>query len=91
MSTSSSSKIPAWIISCLEQYGNCACGYRITKQLGKQGLLDTLESMGYPYELEIIGEPKEDEELPADGTYILTLHKPSSASEESEEEEEAQE
>ncbi len=72
-----SEKIPAWIISCLEQYGNCACGYRITKKLGKEGLLETLEDLGYPCELEIIGDAKDGEELPEDGTYILTVHKPS--------------
>ncbi len=69
----SSSQIPAWIISCLEQYSNCACGIRIVKKLGKDGLIETLEEMGYPCELEIIADPKDPSELPEDGTYILTL------------------
>ncbi|UNT96537.1 hypothetical protein [Allobaculum mucilyticum] len=74
MSTSSS-QIPSWILSCLEQYGNCACGYKITKKLGKDGLIETLNKLGYPCELEIIGDNKESDELPEDGTYILTLLK----------------
>lgn len=72
---STSETIPSWILSCLEQYGNCACGYRITKKLGKDGLLETLNSLGYPCELEIIGDTKDSEDLPEDGTYILTLKK----------------
>ncbi len=63
--------IPEWILQCLDQYGNCACGRAITKKLGKEKLLDTLEGMGYPCELEIISDSK-DEEYPKDGTYILT-------------------
>ncbi len=68
-----SSPIPKWIFSCLDQYGNCACGIRITKKLGKEGLVKTLEEAGYPCELEIIADPKDTSEYPEDGTYILTL------------------
>lgn len=69
----SASTIPAWIYSCLDQYANCACGIKIVKKLGKQGLLDTLEAHGYPCDLEIIADPKDTSEFPEDGTYILTL------------------
>lgn len=39
-------KIPEWILQCLDQYGNCACGRTITKKLGKEKLLDCLETLG---------------------------------------------
>lgn len=67
------SPIPKWILSCLEQYGNCACGIRITKKLGKDGLIKALEEAGYPCDLEIIADPKDTSEFPEDGTYIVTL------------------
>lgn len=68
-----SSAIPAWIYSCLDQYANCACGIRIVKKLGKEGLLKTLAEQGYPCDLEIIADPKDTSEFPEEGTYILTL------------------
>ena len=43
-------KIPEWILQCLDQYGNCACGRTITKKLGKEKLLDCLETLGYPWQ-----------------------------------------
>lgn len=64
-------KIPEWILQCLDQYGNCACGRAITVKMGKDKLLKTLEDLGYPCDLEIISDDKE-EEYPKDGTYILT-------------------
>ena len=64
-------KIPEWILQCLDQYGNCACGRTITKKLGKEKLLDCLETLGYPCKLEVLSE--KDEAYPVDGTYILTL------------------
>ncbi len=66
-------QIPQWIFSCLDQYANCACGIRIVKKMGKEGLLKALEAKGYPCELEIIADPKDTSEFPEDGTYILTL------------------
>lgn len=68
-----SSKIPAWIFSCLDQYGNCACGRNIVKKLGQEELLDILEKDGYPCDLEILADPKDKSQYPKDGTYILTL------------------
>ena len=69
----SSSPIPQWVFSCLDQYSNCACGIRIVKQLGKEGIIEELEKRGYPCELEIIADPKDTSEFPEDGTYIVTL------------------
>lgn len=66
-------QIPEWILSCLDQYANCACGIKIVKKLGKDGLIEALEEKGYPCELEILGDTKDGTELPEDGTYILTL------------------
>ncbi len=66
------SQIPEWIIQCLDQYGNCACGRAITKKLGKEELLEELEELGYPCELEILSDQKEANPYPKDGTYILT-------------------
>lgn len=66
-------KIPEWIIQCLDQYGNCACGRTITKKLGKEKLLDELEKMDHACDLEILSD--KDEAYPVDGTYILTLKK----------------
>ncbi|MBF0580346.1 hypothetical protein IM774_11315 [Erysipelotrichaceae bacterium RD49] len=66
-------QIPQWIFSCLDQYANCACGIRIVKKMGKEGLIKALEAKGYPCELEIIADPKDTSEFPEDGTYILTL------------------
>ena len=63
-------KIPEWIIQCLDQYGNCACGRAITKKLGKEKLLETLAEMDRPCELEILSDQST---YPVDGTYILTL------------------
>lgn len=65
--------IPSWIFSCLDQYGNCACGRAITQKLGKDGLLKALAKEGYPCELEILADPKDKSEFPKDGTYILTV------------------
>lgn len=62
--------IPKWIFQCLDQYGNCACGREITKKMGKEKLLETLEDMGYPCDLEIVNNVN-NEEYPKDGTYIL--------------------
>ena len=62
--------IPKWIFQCLDQYGNCACGREITKKMGKEKLLETLEEMGYPCDLEIVNNVN-NEEYPKDGTYIL--------------------
>lgn len=71
---SSTSKIPSWIYQCLDQYGNCACGYAITKKLGQEKLLEILKKEGYPCELEILSDQREKKEgYPKDGTYILTL------------------
>lgn len=67
------SKLPDWIFQCLDQYGNCACGRAITKKMGKDKLLETLEKMGYPCELEILSDSKDKNQYPKDGTYILTL------------------
>ena len=66
-------KIPDWIISCLQQYSNCACGRKIVEQMGEKKLLDTLDQMGLPCELEILSDSKDKDPLPKDGTYILTL------------------
>lgn len=63
--------IPSWILQCLDQYGNCACGRAITVKIGKDKLLETLEGLGYPCDLEIVSDDK-DNEYPKDGTYILT-------------------
>ncbi|MDD7280973.1 MAG: hypothetical protein PUH10_03160 [Erysipelotrichaceae bacterium] len=68
---SNQNKIPEWIIQCLDQYGNCACGRAITKKLGKDKLLETLDQMGYPCNLEILSD--KNEAYPTDGTYIVTL------------------
>lgn len=62
--------IPKWVFQCLDQYGNCACGREITKKMGKEKLLETLEEMGYPCDLEIVNNVN-NEEYPKDGTYIL--------------------
>jgi hypothetical protein len=70
---SSSSKIPAWITQCLDQYGNCACGHAITKKMGRDKLLESLDEIGYPCDLEIISDQKDKTSYPKDGTYILTL------------------
>ncbi len=67
----SQSIIPEWILQCLDQYGNCACGRAITKKLGKDKLLEELEELGYPCELEILSDLKENNPYPKDGTYIL--------------------
>lgn len=66
-------KIPEWVLQCLDQYGNCACGRNITKKLGKDKLLEELESLGYPCELEILSDQKEKSAYPKEGTYILTM------------------
>ena len=68
---SNQNKIPEWIIQCLDQYGNCACGRTITKKFGKEKLLEILEEMDHACNLEIISD--KDEAYPTDGTYILTL------------------
>lgn len=81
-----SAPIPQWIYSCLDQYANCACGIRIVKKLGKEGLLKELEEKGYPCELEIIADPKDTSEFPEDGTYILTLKTTSPKNKKAEEE-----
>ena len=73
---SAQNKIPEWIIQCLDQYGNCACGRAITKKMGKDKLLETLEEMDRPCNLDILSdskEPKDKNSYPVDGTYILTL------------------
>ena len=67
------SKIPEWILQCLDQYGNCACGRAITKKLGKDKLLEELEALGYPCTLEILADQKEKAAYPKDGTYNLTM------------------
>lgn len=67
------SKIPEWILSCLDQYANCACGRNIVKKLGKEKLLETLDEMGYPCDLEILSDSKDKAQYPKDGTYILNL------------------
>ena len=67
------SKIPAWILQCLDQYGNCACGRAIVKKLGRENLLEELAAGGRACELEIISDQKDGSALPKDGTYILTL------------------
>ena len=66
-------KIPEWVLQCLDQYGNCACGRNITKKMGKDKLLDELEALGYPCELEILSDQKEKSADPKEATYILTL------------------
>lgn len=66
-------KIPEWVLQCLDQYGNCACGRNITKKMGKDKLLDELEALGYPCELEILSDQKEKSAYPKEATYILTL------------------
>lgn len=73
MPASKKHQIPEWVLSCLDQYGNCACGRKLVETMGKDKLLDTLSQKGYPCELEIISDQKDVEELPKDGTYILTL------------------
>ncbi len=70
---SNASKIPEWILSCLDQYANCACGRNIVKKLGKDKLLETLKEMGYPCDLEILSDAKDKAQYPKDGTYILTM------------------
>ncbi len=70
---STASKIPEWILSCLDQYANCACGRNIVKKLGKDKLLETLKEMGYPCDLEILSDAKDKAQYPKDGTYILTM------------------
>ena len=64
-------KIPEWIIQCLDQYGNCACGRAITKKFGKEKLLEMLKEMDHECVLEILSE--KEEAYPVDGTYVLTL------------------
>lgn len=66
-------KIPEWVYQCLDQYANCACGRALTKKLGKEKLLATLEAAGYPCELEILSDQKDKSAFPKDGTYILML------------------
>ncbi|MDY5233826.1 MAG: hypothetical protein SPH17_09510 [Faecalicoccus sp.] len=66
-------KIPEWVLQCLDQYGNCACGRNITKKMGKDKLLDELEALGYPCELEILSDQKEKNAYPKEATYILIL------------------
>lgn len=68
-----SGKIPVWILNCLDQYANCACGREIVKKYGKDRLLSMLKELGYPCELEILSDQKDKAEFPKDGTYILTL------------------
>lgn len=65
-------KIPDWILQCLDQYGNCACGRAIVKKHGKEKLLERLEEIGYPCELEILADAKDSSQYPKEGTYILT-------------------
>lgn len=67
------SKIPSWILNCLDQYANCACGRNIVKKYGKEKLLEMLDKEGYPCDLEILSDQKDKAEFPKDGTYILTL------------------
>ncbi len=67
------SKIPTWVYQCLDQYANCACGRALTKKLGKEKLLETLEEAGYSCELEILSDQKDKSAYPKDGTYILVL------------------
>lgn len=74
------SPIPSWIFSCLDQYGNCACGRAITVKLGKEGLIEELARAGYPCDLEILADPKDKSEFPKDGTYILTVKNKGKAS-----------
>ena len=69
----SANKIPEWVLHCLDQYGNCACGRTITKKLGKDTLLEELEAAGYPCELEILADQKDKSQFPKEGTYIITL------------------
>ncbi|TGY65444.1 hypothetical protein [Dubosiella muris] len=69
----SATKIPEWVLHCLDQYGNCACGRAITKKFGKDKLLEVLEAAGYPCELEILSDQKDKNQYPKDGTYIVTL------------------
>lgn len=69
-------KVPNWILQCLDQYENCACGYEIVKKYGKDKLLDFLESKGYPCELEIISDQKDKTQYPKEGTYILQMKSP---------------
>lgn len=64
-------KIPEWIIQCLDQFGNCACGRTITKKLGKDKLLEILKDMNHECDLEILSD--KDDAYPVDGTYVLTL------------------
>ena len=66
-------KIPTWILQCLAQYGNCACGRAITKKYGKDKLLEALEKEGYSCDLEILSDIKDKNAYPKDGTYIVTL------------------
>lgn len=68
-----SSIIPAWILQCLEQYGNCACGRTIVKKMGKESLLKALADAGYPCELEILSDQKDKSQFPKDGTYIVSV------------------
>lgn len=79
-------EVPEWVLSCLDQYGNCACGRKLVEKYGEKKLLDYLDKKGYPCELEILSDNKEQEQYPKDGTYILTLKNlPSSTPKEPEE------
>lgn len=62
--------IPKWILQCLDQYGNCACGRDITVKMGKDNLLKALAELGYPCDMEIVNNI-DNEEYPKEGTYIL--------------------
>ena len=41
--------------------------------MGRDKLLDELEALGYPCELEILSDQKEKSAYPKEATYILTL------------------
>ena len=53
-------EIPSWILQCLDQYGNCAYGYTITKQYGEEKLLSVLKDNGYPCKLGIVTDVKDE-------------------------------
>lgn len=69
------SKIPEWVIQCLDQYGNCACGRTLVKKMTKEKLIDELNRIGYPCDLEILSDQKDNSAYPKDGTYILISKK----------------
>lgn len=69
MKQSKTGRVPAWVLSHLKRYGNCAIGRKIANELGDE-LLPLLREEGYVCELLTIDHSGEGK---SGTTYLVSL------------------